>query len=126
MISDSSIGWAPPERVKRSVQLPEWLDREIEKAARENRSTPAVLIADALEQAVEKGWTGSQEPPVPGVPDSERSIALDPRISEELDKRIKQAEASGRTADFSELTALLALYYLRHQLNVVTEEPSGE
>jgi hypothetical protein len=126
-MSNSQIGWAPPERIKRSVHLPEELDAEIEAIARQKRSTPSALLADALGNAVEEGWTASQEPLPPGAPGPERVVALNPEVLEVLNQRIEELHSSGRHTDLSELTAMLALFYLRHRVrHEVGEGTSGE
>jgi hypothetical protein len=121
-VPDSPIGWAPPERERRTVRLPEWLDEEITAVAKEKRSTPSALLADALGDAIEEGWTASKEPIAPGTPGAERVVALDPRFAEALDERLAKT-GSGRTeTEFSALTAAIAAYYIHHRLRRVSGE----
>jgi hypothetical protein len=105
--------------------LPEWLDEEITVLAKEKRSTPSALLADALGDAIDEGWTASQEPVAPGAPGAERVVALDPRLIEALDERLAKVRSRSKDADFSALTAMLVAYYIHHRLRRVADEAVG-
>jgi len=121
---NSQIGWAPPERVKRPLMLPEWLDHELQEKARETRSTPSAILADALGNAVEEGWTASQEAveATDTALSVERMVALDGRVFDTLDQRVEGLRAGDPDADLSRLATQIVAFYLHHRVR----QPGGE
>ena len=122
---DSQIGWAPPERVKRSLRLPEALDLELQEMARDKRSTPSALLADALGNAVDEGWTASREVIEAGPGAEERTVALDSTVFDILDQRVEGLKTQDPDADISRLATQIVAYYLHHRIRQPGDEESS-
>jgi hypothetical protein len=117
MITDAR-GWSPARRVRRPVEIPRDLDREVVEEARNHDSTPATYMADALTRAVD-GWLAERpagqlrrcRAEVFEHLDVERRV----RRSLLLDRAVNSAveeELTGSDLDISALTTLVIKHYL--------------
>jgi hypothetical protein len=115
-------GWAPPDRIRRSVALPIDLDRRISTLANSSDSTPSTVLSDALKLAVAESCHEADEVTHADAEEYEslirRVIVLDSSVNEALDERVSALRFghNGHAAelDFSDLVTALVENYLDH------------
>ncbi len=113
-MTDLLAGWAPAERVRRRVVLPEWLDRQVSDLAEKKHETPTSFLTTALADAVSAWATTPQTCQVQltrylghatnGVPERRvrRTLMLEPRVNDALN-----ACAYSIKTELSELTTAI-------------------
>ncbi len=120
-MADMHSGWAPPDRVRRSVVLPIGLDRQITTLAKEHQSTPSTVLVDVLRTAVgdfsfETAEAVLQAPSEPAERLVQHVVVIEPSVNEALDERVSKlrvAANSDRTGlDFSDLVTAIVRRYL--------------
>lgn len=120
-MAQSFSGWAPPDRIRRSVVLPIGLDERIASYAIEQDSTPSTVLSDTLRRAVseachkDKDFVHAQAQSANDY--VERAVVLESSVNEALDECIYTLRfgRNGDSADvdFSDLVVALLDRYLQ-------------
>ncbi|MFL5833349.1 MAG: hypothetical protein ACJ76B_05150 [Solirubrobacterales bacterium] len=113
----SERGWSVAPHTKIEISVPEELAYELDVLAARELTTRADLIADAIADAVEFGWTSSNETleiPKGKIP---LEVTLAPELHEDLERRRQGliAKKEGEVS-LSAVIAAIAISYLQTRL----------